>query len=179
MNDTKTTAQERFDRMAPEDQQLANAYIDALHGMTDEERALVQQGYEAVMASEIMQGKSELMNPAEYARSFMEIVIRAGQGNAAAWGIIRETIREAQEAQEEPENEEVEGDSLLLASFEHGISDMTPDRNAEALRLARLFFGEITEGAVGVTLWKGFLMGVSEGMRIMEAIEATAQRQPE
>lgn len=68
--------------------------------------------------------------------------------------------------------------NIMLGAFDHAVSEtLNEDTKAEALQLTRLYFGEeSTEDGHGFKLMTGFLMGVSEGMRIAAAIDATATK---
>ena len=69
---------------------------------------------------------------------------------------------------------------FMLQAFDHAIDEMLNDETkAEALQLARLYVGnpDMTESSPLFGLMSGFLMGVSEGMRIADTMNAAAAEQ--
>ena len=75
------------------------------------------------------------------------------------------------------DNDEYRG--FILQAFDHATDEMLNDETkAEALQLARLYIGnpDMPESSPMFSLMSGFLMGVSEGMRIAAAIDANATK---
>ncbi len=69
--------------------------------------------------------------------------------------------------------------NIMLGAFDHAVSETLDDETkAEALQLARLYIGnpDMPESSPMFSLMSGFLMGVSEGMRIAAAIDANATK---
>lgn len=76
------------------------------------------------------------------------------------------------------DNDEYRG--FILQAFDHAADEMLNDETkAEALQLARLYIGnpDMTERSPLFGLMSGFLMGLSEGMRIADTLNAAAAEQ--
>ena len=65
---------------------------------------------------------------------------------------------------------------LMLELFNHANETMLNEENAaEALQITRLYFGENSErNGYGFVVMTGFLMGVNEGMRLADVLNAPA-----
>ena len=69
---------------------------------------------------------------------------------------------------------------FMLQAFDHATNEMMNDETkAEALQLARLYVGnpDMTESSPLFALMSGFLMGMYEGMRIADTLNAAAAEQ--
>lgn len=73
---------------------------------------------------------------------------------------------------------EKEMDSFIIQALDNAIENLNDKTKAEALRLARAYFGEsTTERSPSFTFVSGFLIGMGEGMKIADIIDAAAAEQ--
>lgn len=83
--------------------------------------------------------------------------------------------RDFQEMNDEITDDDITG--IVLQAFDHALTQIDDDTKKQAAELVRLVFGkaaDIASSSPAMCLMSGFVMGISEGMRIDAAINAAA-----
>lgn len=95
-------------------------------------------------------------------------------------GIADLEARGVLQAAAEPADDVSEERGFILQAFDHAADEMLNDETkAEALQLARLYVGnpDMPESSPMFSLMSGFIIGMSEGMRIADTLNAAAAEQ--
>lgn len=82
--------------------------------------------------------------------------------------------------QAEPADDVDEYRGFILQAFDHATGEMLNDETkAEARQLVKMYFGadNHADASPAMCLMSGFLLGISEGMRIADTLNAAAAEQ--